>query len=308
MLATPGPRPSGPEWAFEAKFDGIRLIATLRDGVLRLTSRTGKDLTAAFPELAEVGRALVAAGHDRVVLDGELVSRRSGPATLQQLAPRLHRTSVTAALQESQPVTYVVFDLVELDGVDLAGLPYDTRHRRLRDLLPDTGACTVSESYADGAALWEATARLGMEGVVAKRRDSPYRAGVRSRDWVKTPHHATTDLVVIGWRPENSARTRVGSLVLAEPDGAGDLQYVGSAGSGIGAPVSDALMGVLPALARDTPVIPVPGGAGPARWVEPHLVVSVRHLGRTREHRLRQPVIVALRPDLTAAELRGEAP
>lgn len=302
MLATPGPLPSGPQWAFEVKFDGIRLIADTRGGRTRLSSRNGRDLTAAFPELQAL-RDVTPGG---AVLDGELIARTAAPPTLQALAPRIHRTRADRALQLASPVTYLIFDVMVVADRDVTHLPYTQRHQILDDLITGDPAWHVSEVFDDGPALWEATQQAAMEGVVAKRRDSRYRPGIRSKDWIKTVHRTTTDLVIIGWRPESGGRRRVGSLVVAEASVDG-LRYAGSAGSGLTAQLSQALLAVLPALARSTPPIEVPAGLSPdTHWVDPVLVVSVTHLGVTTDGRLRQPTITALRPDLVAADLGAD--
>lgn len=307
MLATPGPLPTGPEWAFEVKFDGIRLICTVRGGTVRLKSRNGKDLTAAFPELQGLARAVSASGADDVTLDGELIARGTMPPRLQAIAPRIHRTSATAAVMAAHPVTYMLFDVTRLGGADLTRLPWHERHDAMSGLVDDTAGWARSQVFDDGAALWEATQAQGVEGVVAKRRDSTYQPGVRSRDWIKAVHRSATDAVIIGWRPESGSRNRVGALVVAEVQD-GELHYVGSAGSGMSQTLSDALLGVLPSIARPDAPVPVGPVSPETRWVEPALVVSLRHLGYTGDQHLRHPVIVALRPDLTAQELLAEDP
>ena len=148
-----------------------------------------------------------------------------------------------------------VFDAPIVGGTDLSDRPLHERRVALQEVLPDDPNWHLSDWFDDGAALWEATAEQGFEGVVAKRRDSPYRAGVRSRDWIKTAHRALTDAVVVGWRPETGSRARVGALVLAQadpgsPEGRGWIPP-GSVGSGMTQVVSDALSSVLPELARD---------------------------------------------------------
>lgn len=302
MLATPGPLPVGPEWAFEVKFDGIRLICTLRDGGLRLTSRNGRDLTAAFPELLGLADSLTAAGAREVTLDGELIARDVVPPKLQAIAPRIHRTSVTPSIIAAHPVTYMVFDVTRVDGTDVTATPWEERRAALTDLIADTSGWARSPSFDDGAALWQATAAQGVEGVVAKRRVSPYQPGIRSRDWIKAVHRTETDAVVIGWRPESGGRSRVGALVVAEAQD-GQLRYVGSAGSGMTQTLSEALLGVLPSIARSDAAVPVPTVSAETRWVDPVLVVSLRHLGYTSDQHLRHPVIVALRPELSVSDL-----
>lgn len=298
MLATPGPLPSGPDWSFEVKFDGIRLICTVVDGRPRLSSRNGKDLTSAFPELHPLATTLPR----DTVIDGELVSAAPGVPTLQGVAPRIHRTNAAPSVQRAHPVRYVVFDLLRLAGADLLRQPLRERRAALHEALENTPNWTLSESFTDGAALSSATAEQGFEGVVAKRSTSPYQPGVRSRDWIKVVHRHTEDLVILGWRGESGGRTRIGSLIVAEvSDGA--LRYAGSVGSGMTQTLSDALSGVLPSIARDSPFLSAPRDSHQWSWVEPVLVVSVKYLGHTGEGQLRHPVIVALRPDLTAAEL-----
>lgn len=305
MLATPGRQPTGADWVFEVKLDGIRLICRADETGIRLLSRNGRDLTAAFPELTTVSLP------PGTVLDGELIAARDdGVPTLQHIAARIHRTRPDRRLMTDVPVRYVVFDAPIVGGTDLSDRPLHERRVALQEVLPDDPNWHLSDWFDDGAALWEATAEQGFEGVVAKRRNSPYRAGVRSRDWIKTAHRTITDAVVVGWRPETGSRARVGALVLAQadpgsPEGRGWIP-LGSVGSGMTQVVSDALSSVLPELARDAPPPRWPDEPR-TQWVEPALVVSVQHLGRTQEGRLRHPVIVALRPDLTAAELLTDA-
>jgi bifunctional non-homologous end joining protein LigD len=302
MLATPGPLPVGPQWAFEVKFDGIRLICTVLGGSLRLTSRNGRDLTAAFPELAGLADTLTEAGVRDATLDGELIARDVVPPKLQAIAPRIHRTSVTPAIIAAHPVTYMLFDVTRLDGTDLVARPWEDRRAVLTTLIGDSTGWATSPSFDDGAALWQATAAQGVEGVVAKRRTSSYQPGIRSPEWIKAVHRTETDTVVIGWRPESGGRSRVGALVLAEAQD-GELRYVGSAGSGMTQVLSDALLGVLPSIARSDPAVAVPAVSAETRWVDPILVVSLRHLGYTGDQHLRHPVIVALRPDLSVSDL-----
>ncbi len=302
MLATPGPLPTGPEWAYEVKLDGIRLIASLKEGRVRLASRNGKDLTGGFPELQDLAATLRDAGVDSVTLDGELIARSVVPPTLQAIAARIHRSSASPAVVAAHPVTYVVFDVTELNGRDLTRMPWWERSSLLDDLVATSPGWRRSEVFHDGDALWRATAEQGFEGVVAKRRHSTYQPGIRSGDWIKCVHRTTSDLVIIGWRPEAGSRSRVGSLIVAQIRD-GELRFAGSAGSGMTRTLSDALLGVLPDIARTVPPIPVPSITPAPHWVEPALVVSIKHLGFTGDGNLRHPVIVALRPDMTAQDL-----
>lgn len=302
MLATPGQLPAGSEWVFQVKFDGIRLLAEQRGRDLRLLSRGGLDLTDRFPELRPLAAALADAGHDQVVLDGELVADHPGTVpTLQALAGRIQRVRPGGP---ATPVRFHAFDVLAADGTDVTARPYAERRDLLERVLPGDGCWSLVADFDDGAALLAATAEQGFEGVIAKRRDSPYRPGRRSSDWVKVVHRDTADFVIVGWRPEPS-RSRIGSLVVAEATGTG-LRAVGRVGSGLTQAVSDALAPVLADLARPTAAVPVPGDAR-TRWCRPVLVVEVVHAGFTRDRQLRHPVLVRLRPDRIAADLLAEA-
>ena len=302
MLATPGPLPSGTQWAFEPKFDGIRLICDITEAGIRLTSRSGRDLTSSFPEVVGLGDALARKGTTDALMDGELVAAGVAVPRLGDIASRIHRAHPTPALIRSRPVRYVLFDLLRFARVNLTMQPLRVRRAQLEDLLPTGTAWSVIDVFDDGDALWRATAEQGMEGVVAKRWDSRYQPGVRSGDWVKSVHRSTQDLVIIGWRPQSGDPRRVGSLVVAQPR-SGTLQPVGAVGSGMTSDLSQALLSVLPQLARPQPPTAVSDVPSDVRWVDPALVVAVRSLGRTSDGRLRQPTIVAIRPDLTLTDL-----
>ncbi|GAA1138907.1 non-homologous end-joining DNA ligase [Ornithinicoccus hortensis] len=309
MLATPGrppgraaaPVPDGPGWAHELKWDGIRLLAEVTDGTLRLSTRTERDVTVAFPELGP----LVGVAED-LLLDGELVSLADGIPSFQRLAERVHTTSARKAAQlaAARPATYIAFDLLRVDGLDLTVLPWSQRRDALERILPERGPWQVSPVYADGRGLLAATAEQGLEGIVSKRRDSAYLPGVRSPDWVKFPHRATTSWVVGGWRPE-TGRSRLGALLVGAP-APGGLTFRGRVGSGLAGKAGAALQEHLAALPRvDCPFVdevPAVDRAG-ATWVRPELVVDVASLGLTGAGRLRQPSYQGWRPDLTPEEL-----
>ena len=236
MLATQGPSspagsgvPRGDGWAHEIKWDGIRLIARVRSGSLRLTTRSEREITVAFPELA----GLASLGHD-LVLDGEAVSFVDGVPSFSHLVERVHTTSAAKArlLAASRPTTYLAFDLVGLDGLDLSPLPWSARRAALEDILPDRARWQVSPQYADGQDLFRATAEQGLEGVVSKRVTSTYQAGVRSPDWLKFPHRSSESVVIGGWRPETGRRNRLGAVLVGAPV-AGGLSFRGRVGSGL---------------------------------------------------------------------------
>ena len=309
MLATPGPThgtdpgvPTGREWAHEIKWDGIRLLATVDAGTLRVTTRSERDVTVAFPELAALSRT---AGD--LVLDGELVTFVDGVPSFSHLVERVHTAQARTArrLAAARPTTYLVFDLLGLDGLDLTPLPWSERRRALEDLLGTGPHWQVSPEYADGPGLWAATAEQGLEGIVSKRRSAPYHPGTRSRDWLKFPHRATESYVVGGWRPETGRPSRLGGLLVGTPT-PGGLSFRGRVGSGLAGRAGTALAARLGELAGSpcpfVDEVPRADAAG-ATWVAPTLVVDVASLGTTTGARLRQPAYKGWRDDLDPADL-----
>jgi bifunctional non-homologous end joining protein LigD len=221
--------PDGPGWAFEVKWDGVRVLADTRSGRVRLRSRSGRDVTTTYPELEDLG------GIQGAVLDGEVVSMHQGGPSFEALSERMGVSDATRAraLADRSPVTYMVFDVLVLYGVDLTRHPYRDRRAALERLtLPEH--CALSPRYDDGPSLWEATREHGLEGVVAKRLDSPYQAGQRSPDWLKAAHRSHRAARVCGWRGESTGSGRLASLLLGAPDAEGRLRFLGRAGSGIG--------------------------------------------------------------------------
>lgn len=311
MLATRGMAvPTGAGWTHEVKWDGIRLIsqAGAASGP-RLWTRNENDATSAWPEL--VGSA---PSRDLLV-DGEVIAlNEAGVPDFGVLQERMHvrKAAVAQARSVQVPATYLVFDLLRLDGRDLLDQPLARRRELLEALVADgtlTGTWQVPQAHADGAALHRATLEQGLEGIVSKRLGSTYHPGARSRDWLKFPHRQRTSYVVGGWRVEVGARTgprsRLGALLVGEPTPAG-LAYRGRVGSGIAGAQGQALLDLLTPLARaSSPFddeVPRVDAAG-THWVEPILVVDVEALGRSSGDRLRQPSYRGVRPDLTPADL-----
>ena len=304
MLASPGPLPAGPDtaltWAFEIKWDGMRVLATALPDRFRLRSRTGRDVSDRFPEVA-AARSEQADLPDGSVLDGEVVAfDDAGAPSFARLAPRIQGASSASA-----PVTYLAFDLLRLGDADLTARPYDERRARLVEVVAPAPGLLVPESFDDGEALLAATRERGLEGVVAKRRASPYRPGVRSDDWIKVPHRATRSYVVGGWKHSGAMPGRMASLLVGTPTGDGRLAYDGAVGSGLTDRLDAALREVLAGIEVETPSfhasaeLPRDG----VTFVEPILVVDVAHLGRGGQGLLRQPAIERMRPDLTMSDV-----
>jgi bifunctional non-homologous end joining protein LigD len=304
MLATPGDLPTGPGWVYEVKWDGMRLLADVSDGRVELRSRSGRDVTANFPELA----GLVDLAPD-VLLDGEVVLLEHGVPSFHALADRMQ----TPQAAPSRPVTYMAFDVLRLYGVPLLSRTLADRRATLERLgTASVANLALSPTYSDGPALYAATAQRGMEGVVAKRSDGVYRPGTRSPGWVKATHRTVQACVVGGWRPENVgtprvSAARVGALLLGVPSATG-LRFAGRVGSGLASEVAQRILrGRLLDADRSpfTERLPRADEKG-ARWCVPEIVVDVSHMGWTDAGKLRAPIYRGVRDDLLPADLRQE--
>lgn len=309
MLASPADRPPpGPGWSHEVKWDGMRVLADVREGRVRLTSRTENDVTASFPELD----GLAAACPD-ALLDGEVVAFEDRRPSFAALADRMHVGDRNRALRlvAVRPVTFVVFDLLRLYGVDVTARPLAERRATLERLDLADAHWQVPPTYTDGALLAHATLDQGLEGVVSKRLSSRYLPGRRSEDWLKIAHRLSRSVVVGGWRSEvNSGRglERVGAVLVGTPTAHG-LRYLGRVGSGISGREQQRLAGVLSSLASSDPPFAEPGprvDADGAAWVRPEVIVEVRSLGGTSGGRLRQPSYHGIRTDLALSDLPQE--
>lgn len=327
MLATPADPARGlpddsPHWSYEVKWDGMRALAQILDGQVRLHSRTERDITMAFPELTDlVDRT--SADLD-VLLDGEIVVLADGIPSFAALADRIHvrEPRRAAALAAKAPATLITFDALRLHGIDLTGRPWDQRRAALERLGPSGRRWQLSPVHEDLQALLTATREHGLEGVVAKKRSSRYHPGRRSPDWLKLAHRRTQSAVVGGWRPEVNDPYTIGALLLGvwvdpapegpivDGDGGRFLRFAGRMGSGLVAagPQAD-LQRLLRPLARATSPftdeVPRPDALG-TTWVEPQVVVEVRHLGHTDGGRLRQPVFRGIRADVDLHDVRDE--
>lgn len=300
MLAAAGGVPDPDEdWAVEMKWDGVRALARVAGGRVVLTSRNDLDLTPTYPEL----QALTGMVHaDRAVLDGEVVALdERGRPSFSRLQRRmgLTRTSDVEAARRSVGVRLLLFDVLEVDGHDVAGAPWRERRDLLERLVEASGPVDLPPVLAveRGDALRDAvddamrTSRtLGLEGVVLKRAASRYRTGARSQEWLKRKHERQQEVVVGGWRPGHGRREGgIGSLLLGVPDG-DRLRYVGRVGTGFTDDDLDRIARRLePHARRTSPFDDVPrADAGDANWVAPSLVAEVRFAEWTDDGRLRQ--------------------
>lgn len=307
MLATDGGGQGfdDPDWRFEIKWDGVRVVATTRrpgsgePGSTRLVSRNGNDVTAAYPELASLWERVLARN---AVLDGEVVAFDSaGRPSFQRLQQRMHVRGEAAVerLRREVPVRLMIFDLLAVDGESICDLPLSERSRRLEDVLVPGGSIALSEGVVgEGVAYFEAAREMGLEGLVAKRLASPYRPGARSRDWRKLKVRRRASVVIGGWAPGSGARAgQLGSLLVGCWQER-RLRYLGRVGTGFDADELRRLGRLLDERAVGTPpfadVRRVPSGA---RFVTPDLVCRVEYGDVTDDGLLRAPSYKGLVPD-----------
>jgi bifunctional non-homologous end joining protein LigD len=295
--------PRGAGWTFEVKWDGYRAIATVSGGEATLTSRNGNDLTARFSSVArELVKALKTPD---CVVDGEVCalddSGRASFSAMQQGKP-------------GTPIVYYAFDVLEVEGQSLVDLPLVERRKRLEQLLDRRNRTVrLSESFDDGRALYEAAKQQRLEGIMAKRLDSRYLPGRRSRDWLKLKTHGEQEFVIAGYTKGTGRRaSSFGSLVLAFYRG-NELVYAGNVGTGFNSREIDKLLEKLRPLRRGTPPFRELPKMPRVRksdvvWVEPKLVAEVEFAEWTHDGRLRAPSYKGLREDKKAADVRREEP
>ncbi len=291
--------PLGDEWLHEIKLDGYRIGCRIRNGRATLISRNGKDWTQTFPEIVEATERL---GVRDALIDGEVAMVLPDGRTSFQA---LQNASIRA---RGSSLVYFVFDLLRLEGADLRDLPLRERKRRLRDALRFEDPIRFTPHRNEhGEKLFEEACRKGLEGVIAKRADSPYRA-TRSRDWLKLKCHAEQELVIGGFTAPQGSRTDFGALLVGHFD-SGTLRYAGKVGTGFGRSTLAELGAQLRKLeSKDNPfadVHPIPRGT---HWVKPKLVAQIGFTEWTRDGRLRHPRYLGLRDDKPAREVVRERP
>jgi bifunctional non-homologous end joining protein LigD len=304
MLATlTDRRDFGEEWLLERKFDGERCVARKDGEAVRLESRTGKALTAAYPELRA---ALAAQPLDRFLLDGEVVVFDGEQTSFGRLQRRLGVTTPSRELVEAFPVVYCVFDLLEAGGEELTGRPLLERRARLEQAIRPTASLRISDAWRDGSERRFAEAcRSGWEGLIAKRGDAPYVAG-RSKDWLKLKCVLGQEFVIGGYTDPAGSRTDFGALLVGYYEG-DRLRYAGRVGTGYSARWLASLGVRLRALEiGESPFAdarPIPRGT---HWTRPELVAQIGFAEWTVDGRLRQPRFLGLRDDKHPAEVVRE--
>jgi bifunctional non-homologous end joining protein LigD len=312
MLATSGSLPSSDSgWAYEMKWDGLRALALITGDQVRLTSRTNRDITHAYPELAGLAAA---AGSRQAVLDGEIVALGAdGWPDFEALQQRMNIGAAAPArrLAAEVPVTYLAFDLLWLNGRSLMDMPYSRRRALLEGLDLNGANWQVPPSFTEesGADLQAVSREHRLEGIMAKRLQSRYEPGRRTTSWRKIKNVRSQEVVIGGWKPGEGGRAGwIGSLLVGVHDG-GELIYSGHVGTGFSQQTLRLLREKLTPLRRDASPFGATVPAEDARyaqWVEPVLVAEVEFAAWTKSGRLRAPSYKGLRDDKTAAEVIRE--
>jgi bifunctional non-homologous end joining protein LigD len=293
MLPTAGPLPSGPGWAFEFAWDGLRTLADVGSGRVRLIG-VDQGLVAGYPELD----VLACLGNGRrMVLDGTIVALDAyGRPSQSRLNRRMSTQQPSKTLRRRLPVSYYVFDLLRFDDLPTHQLPYHRRREILEGLDLPGGAVALAPSFPDidGQAVLDTAAQYGLPGVIAKRARSRYQPGRRSRSWVHTSVHPTQDVVIGGWV---SGARGVGSLLVGVPTECG-LHLVGQVGVGFTEADRRALAARLSGIERRTsPFVGFVAAPAGVRWVAPDLLGEVGFRRWTVDGRLGHPVWLGLRPN-----------
>ncbi len=296
MLAKPGKPFSDPDWVYEIKYDGYRLLAAREDGEGVLISRNGHNLTETFPEIADAVKHLP---FEHVILDGEVIVNdkmgRPSFALLQKRGHLTRRTSILRAAAEL-PALFQAFDLLALNDYDLRHLPLLKRKELLEQVLPTTGPIRYTEHIPEhGEAMFEEVNRMRLEGVVAKKADSLYY-GRRSEHWRKIPAIRTDDFVVIGYTDPKGNIPGFGALHVAQYDADENLVYLGRTGTGFSDALRKEITLELENLGTDAPPCEVPAETTD-HWVQPQLVAEVRYKEITAAGQLRQAAFLRLRDD-----------
>jgi bifunctional non-homologous end joining protein LigD len=290
---------SDPNWIFERKLDGIRCLAIRDASGVQLMSRTGRRMNQEYPRLVE---ALEREPSEDFIADGEIVAFENGITSFSRLQQRA---------RERVPVFLYLFDLPRHEGEDLRELPLRTRKARLRRALKFGGPLRFNphRNGEYGEQLYRDACERGLEGVIAKRADSPYLSGGRSRDWLKLKCHAEQELVIGGYSAPKGSRTEFGALLVGYYDERGGLRYAGKVGTGFDQHTLRELGQRMRELAQDEspfePFKPIPPGT---HWVRPELVAQIGFAEWTRDGRLRHPRYLGLRDDKPAREVVRELP
>jgi bifunctional non-homologous end joining protein LigD len=305
MLATLVDDPfSDPEWIFETKWDGFRSICFVKNGKARFVSRNQIEMTAQYPELADVGKQVEA---KQAILDGEIVALdQDGRPRFQLLQPRVGRKSGLQALRGKGKIVYYVFDLLYADGYDLMPCSVVERKAVLEQILRPAGFIKFSEHIEeDGEAFFKQIEKFHLEGMIAKRASSPY-VQKRSSDWLKVKTIQRSEVVVGGYTEPRGSRSHFGALVVGLYRDR-QLHYVAHVGGGFNQrSLADIYKLMQPLKTKQSPFVDAPKTNEPVQWLKPKLVAEVKFSEWTADARLRHPVFIGLREDKKPEECRFE--
>jgi bifunctional non-homologous end joining protein LigD len=299
MMATLADQPfDDPDWVFEPKLDGIRVLAFIQGDKVRLQSRNGLDLSSQFPALCENLREQFTRG---MVLDGEILAFENGKPSFQSMLKRLHLKDESAVRQMDQsiPVIFYIFDLLHFEGGNIYGKPLKERRRFLQQLLLPTDMVQIIEQIPEeGRALYQAVISTGMEGIVAKRANSVYESGKRSKAWLKMKGTTTAEFVVGGFtKGEGSRNDSFGSIMVGTFKD-GELIFAGNVGSGFNDRSLPEMLDLLQPLATTKmPFQTKPPLMGPVTWVKPKVVIEAKFNELTNAGIMRGPVFMRVRDD-----------
>ncbi|HEY1162223.1 MAG TPA: non-homologous end-joining DNA ligase, partial [Candidatus Dormibacteraeota bacterium] len=305
-LGTAAPTPDS-AWGFEFKWDGIRAVAYVEGGRVRLLSRSGEDITPRYPEVHALGRAL---GSREVILDGEVVALdENGRPSFEQIQQRMGLTSESEIRRKMKvvPITYMLFDLMWQDGHSALERPY-TERRRMLEALKLTGDSWQTPPYEKGGGqvMLEASAKAGLEGIMAKKLDSKYEPGLRSGAWVKIKNHSRQELVIGGWlEGEGRRRGYPGALLVGYYD-KGKFVYAGKVGTGFTDAMLDKLLALMKPLEQASSPFDVGSPPKKAHFIKPKLVGEFEFVEWTKSGQLRAPTFKGLRTDKPARKVVRE--
>ncbi len=294
-----GTPPSGDDWLYEIKWDGVRAICFIDSGKLRMISRNGNPIDKQYPELSVMPHRVRAS---QAILDGEIAALDPrGRPSFELLQRRINvaEPSAIARLARSHPVVFYAFDLLYLDGRDLRSAPLIERKKLLQEVLTPDDVIRYSEHFAaeaDPEDLLAAVKQQGLEGIIGKRARSRYESR-RSANWVKWKAVSSSDFMICGFT--EGERDGLGALVLGTRDAAGTLKWAGNVGTGFDAAMVRTLKAKLaPLVTKESLLLPARGLPRKVTWTRPELICEVRFANWTEEGRLRAPVFLGLRADL----------
>jgi bifunctional non-homologous end joining protein LigD len=296
---------ASPEWLFEIKWDGERALAFIQDGEVEFRSRSGRNITPEYPELKSVVKQLNAR---KAIVDGEIVALDSeGRSDFTKIQPRFGVSHPPASLQQKNPVTYYIFDLLYGDGFDLRNSPLEARKELLQKLLRPSDKIRYSDHVVEkGIELFQIAKERRLEGIIAKRRDSPY-IGKRTSAWLKFKIVHDLDVVIGGWTEPRKSRDYFGALLMGAYFGKA-LKYIGSVGTGFDRAMLERTRKALDKLAvAESPFDTTPRLREIAHWIKPELVARVKYGQWTIDKKLRQPVFLGFQEDRSARDCRVEA-